>query len=236
MRGILTALAKGGRYAFKFFRSGARKGGKWIARGFGVGAKSARSGSALRKLLLAADIGFMTWYVYDWIWGDEEGSEIAANDFLWDQLLNEEVSIALGMELNDPKAVCYAFAQKGMELLNPEIDGMGIRGISYLGAATYLQRFPSGRLQFTAEEIDTIITEQTVAFLTDGVNVDAAEAENIREEIGDMDYEEMDYTQLRKFDFMASVMNDFAEAAQAEASAITQPGVDVANGGTPFTP
>lgn len=163
-------------------------------------------------------------FAYESIWGDSEAEKRDAHDWILDQFLSPEISAALGYELSDSAAVSHAYAAKSIRFLENTIDAEGIKGLAYAALSVYLREYPFGRLAFSPTEIETVIVNETQAFLIDEVNppLTADQSAQIKAEMvlafEELDIQQAEYAQIRPFDFIAYVINDLAESQDVDTS------------------
>lgn len=215
------------RWLSRAFKSGA----KFIPRVFGSGTKG-RTASVLRSIWRVVDVGLTGYFVYDLFFSDDngDGSAVAANDFIYNQLLPDEVCYALEAALNDSDAVGLAFAIAGTKLMDDAMDASTLKAVSYLALPSYLDSVRPGSTMKSPDVIKNILKQETAAFLSNDKNLTKSELEEITEAINDMDFETLDIGALRRFDFLTYIMEelqDFAEVVSKEQSTTNVPGANL---------
>jgi len=215
-RYLIRAGQGGMRWLSRAFKSGA----KYIPRVFGSGVKG-KTSSVLRSLWRVVDIGLTGYLVYDLFFSDDDDnrSAIAANEFIYDQLLPTEICYALEVSLNDADAVGTAFAIAGVKLMEDQMDASTLKAISYLALPSYLDTVPANTTMKSPTTIKAIIKEELANFLSDDKNLTTDEIQEITDNVQDMNFEEMEIGALRRFDFLAYIMDELADFAEAATQA-----------------
>jgi len=211
-RYLIKAGQGGMRWLARAFKSGA----KFIPRVFGSGVKG-KTASVLRSIWRVVDIGLTGYLVYDLFFSDddENRSAIAANDFIYNQLLPDEVCFALELELNDTDAVGTAFAIAGTKLMEDQMDASTLKGLSYLALPSYLDVVRNQATLKSPATIKAIIKEEMANFLASDPNLSDDEIQEVVANIEDMNFEEMEIGALRRFDFLAYIMDELSDYAEA---------------------
>lgn len=215
------------RWLSRAFKSGA----KYIPRVFGSGVKG-KTASVLRTIWRVVDIGLTGYFVYDLFFSDDnaEGSAVAANDFIYNQLLPIEICYALEANLNDSDAVGLAFAIAGTKLMDDQMDASSLKAVSYLALPSYLDSVRPGSTMKNPDMIKSILKEETGNFLSQDPSLGEDERAEIVEAINDMNFEDMEIGALRRFDFLTYIMeelSDYAESLTKSQATTNVPGANL---------
>jgi hypothetical protein len=162
----------------------------------------------------AADVAFTGWAIYDFFssgHAEDELTNTRAQEYIFDQILSDEVKYTLSSDINDTAMIALALTTKGLSLLDDNINGATMRGLTYLSLAQYISDVPVG-IRFQEDVIRQVLTSEMVNFIqVTSQDIDTAMAEEVSSSLAAMDMETMPVESLRHLDFLAYFITNIGE-------------------------
>lgn len=175
--------------------------------------KSSKLKKAFRYVWGALDIGLTGYAIYELTTdsaNDEKVAREAAYDFVVASVLPLEVKLVVSRELNDTRGVAIALTNAALQMSGDQIDGRSIKQLSFMAAADYIERCPSGTLR-SASVLQEIMGEEIAGFIAgdlEGEDVDA-----LKDALQSVKFSELPDMSLRAIDFMVYFMDSLEHVA-----------------------